>query len=318
MMVRHYQRKTADRWTREDLQRALTMITVEKCKTNDVARQFGISRATLYRQTQKIKNGLLSIDDLGSRSTIREGRRVLTNMEEQVLENTVIDLKNQGFVVTSLDIKRICFEYCHANDIANQFEESGRRASDDWYYGFIKRHPILKRYAESSSDESSADDDVTKTNEADDPDSSPELVAESKKRYAKRQPAASRSSSAPKPKRRNTGVRRKIKVEAIERHNDGEVQESDIKEESEPSVQYTEEAMPELKREDNYQVENEIKSELSETQEDIDVDGGVIQGAEDASGEIEMEHCNEPKDVEVGREDAECENVEPIADVVFV
>jgi DNA invertase Pin-like site-specific DNA recombinase len=52
-MVRNYKRKTEDRWTKEDLLEALTSIKDDKLKINDAARQYSISRATLYRQFKK-------------------------------------------------------------------------------------------------------------------------------------------------------------------------------------------------------------------------------------------------------------------------
>lgn len=52
-MVRNYKRKTEDRWTKEDLLEALTNIKEAKLKINDAARQYRISRATLYRQFKK-------------------------------------------------------------------------------------------------------------------------------------------------------------------------------------------------------------------------------------------------------------------------
>jgi len=141
-MVRNYKRKTEDRWSKEDLLEALTLIKDNKLKINDAARQFGISRATLYRQYQKFvqSGGKCDINQFRTCG----GNPILTKVEEDVLEKTIIDLREQGFSVTSSDIKRICYEYCDSNTIPNQFNTEKRMASDDWYYGFLKRHPEVR------------------------------------------------------------------------------------------------------------------------------------------------------------------------------
>lgn len=65
-------------------------------------------------------------------------------IEEDVLVKTILDLREQGYTVTSTDIKRICYEYCDTNGIPNQFNAEKRLASDDWYYGYLKRHPEIR------------------------------------------------------------------------------------------------------------------------------------------------------------------------------
>ena len=141
-MVRNYKRKTEDRWTKEDLLIALTSIKESKCKINDAARQSGISRATLYRQYQKFvqAGGKLDVNQFRTCG----GNPILTKVEEDVLEKTILDLRDQGFTVASSDIKRICYEYCDSNGIPNQFSKEKRMASDDWYYGFLKRHENVR------------------------------------------------------------------------------------------------------------------------------------------------------------------------------
>lgn len=141
-MVRNYKRKTEDRWSKEDLLAALCTIKDGKMKINDAAKHFGISRATLYRQyTKFLTNG--SQREIAQFRTCG-GNPILTVVEEIVLKDTVVQLVDDGNVVTSSDIKRICYEYCVENGVPNQFNVGKRMASDDWYYGFLKRHPDVK------------------------------------------------------------------------------------------------------------------------------------------------------------------------------
>jgi hypothetical protein len=60
------------------------------------------------------------------------------------METTILDLREQGFNVTPVDIRRICYEYCDSNKIPNKFNREKRMASDNWYYGFLTSHPRVK------------------------------------------------------------------------------------------------------------------------------------------------------------------------------
>jgi len=187
-MVRNYKRKTEDRWSKEDLLRALTSIKDTKLKINEAARVFGISRATLYRQYSKFR-------DSGDNFFIRTcgGNPILTRIEEDVLEKTILDLREQGFSVTSSDIKRICYEYCDSNGIHNQFNAEKRMASDDWYYGFLKRHPNVKvfkspNYAENEDggDEAQPESEETRQESPEEePDESMTVQKKKRKRTKK-------------------------------------------------------------------------------------------------------------------------------------
>ncbi|CAL8092034.1 unnamed protein product [Orchesella dallaii] len=141
-MVRNYKRKTTDKWSKEDLLEALICIKTGEKKIGECTQQYKISRATLYRHFQKM---MLDTRNYVSVFAFQKcgGKPILTRVEEEVLETTVKELMDKGFTVTSSDIKRICYEYCFTNGIPNRFSEVRRMASDDWYYGFLKRRPNL-------------------------------------------------------------------------------------------------------------------------------------------------------------------------------
>ena len=143
--------------------KALTLISEKKLKINEAARQFGISRATLYRHNRKVIDGEESLEDIVSFVRQKGGLSLLNGLEENVLEKTVFDLIKQGFTVSATDVKKICFEYCNTNGIPNKFNKERRIASDDWYYGFLKRHPILTVSPSSEDEEASSDDTKTDT-----------------------------------------------------------------------------------------------------------------------------------------------------------
>lgn len=147
-MVRNYIRRTEDRWSKEDLLAALIELKDRKIKIRDATKKYGISRATLYRNLEKFiaSGATLDVEQFKGCG----GNPILTRVEEAVLEKTIKDLREQGYNITGVDVKRICFEYCVANGIPNRFNEEKRMASDDWYYGFCKRHPdvaVVKKIA---------------------------------------------------------------------------------------------------------------------------------------------------------------------------
>lgn len=137
--MRNYVRKTTDVWSKEQLLAAVIELSDHKIKMKDAAAKYGISRATLYRNLQKFIEGGSSVDPEQFKNV--GGSPILTRVEEAVLEKTIKDLRTQGYDITSTDVKRICFEYCQANGIPNRFNQEKGMASEDWYYGFVKRNP---------------------------------------------------------------------------------------------------------------------------------------------------------------------------------
>lgn len=138
-MVRNYIRKTEERWSKEELLAALIELKDHKIGLNEATVKYGISRATLYRNLARFIAGGATLDVEQFKTC--GGNPILTKVEEAVLAKTINDLGGKGFDISPVDVKRICYEYCVANGIPNRFNEAKRVASDDWYYGFLKRHP---------------------------------------------------------------------------------------------------------------------------------------------------------------------------------
>lgn len=151
-MVREYTRKRKDRYSKETLIEALMCIKEDNIKIYAASKKFGIPKSTLYRQYKKfIEAG----GDLESAYLLRNcgGSPILGISEENILAKVIGDMRDKGIQVTAREIRRICFEYCDANKIPNQFSPYQRMASADWYYGFLKRYPSLRlpRRSDSSS-----------------------------------------------------------------------------------------------------------------------------------------------------------------------
>lgn len=136
-MVRHYIRKTIDHWSKSELFDALEKIKIGEMKIKEAATKYHISSSTLYRHLKNPhKDG--NVDHFK-----RNGRTILTSLEETVLENVIKNLRTSGQTVSATDIKRICFEYCFKHGIPTKFKANKRLAGNDWYIGFLRRHPDL-------------------------------------------------------------------------------------------------------------------------------------------------------------------------------
>ncbi|CAL8078683.1 unnamed protein product [Orchesella dallaii] len=92
-MGRNYKRKTEERWTKEDLLKALLCIKSRKLNIPDAARQYGISRATLERHYPRFMLDGAKLDSNQFRK--RGAKPILTKMEEDVLVKTIRDLREQ-------------------------------------------------------------------------------------------------------------------------------------------------------------------------------------------------------------------------------
>ncbi len=137
-MGRAYKRKTVDRWSREDLLEALISIKDGKLDLKDASRQYGISCQTLIRHYPKFIVGGGKYDASQFPPFGGGSPPVLTRLEKDVFEKTVLDLRGIGYVISCTDIKRICFEYCEANGLPNRFNRGKRMAGDGWYYPFFE------------------------------------------------------------------------------------------------------------------------------------------------------------------------------------
>jgi hypothetical protein len=78
-------------------------------------------------------------------SRTRKNNSVLSRKEEKWLVVEIMGMIEAcgNVEVTVADIKGICFEYCEEVKIRNNFDQTTRMASDDWYAGFEKRNYTL-------------------------------------------------------------------------------------------------------------------------------------------------------------------------------
>jgi len=139
-MVRNYKRLTVPTFTNTTLLEAVKAIHFGQIKIKDASKTYGISRATLYRHYPKYVNGGCK-DDINQFNG--KDKKLLKTLEENIMAKTIHSMADLGQTFDNRIIKRICFEYCKANKIHNKFDPVKKEASDDWYYGFLKRHPTV-------------------------------------------------------------------------------------------------------------------------------------------------------------------------------
>lgn len=117
----------------EDLARAVSDVE-NKNKTFRQAEEFyGVPKAVIYH---RLKGRKVSVDKMGA------GRAPCLPTEvEMELENCIKAKSRMGCPCTKDDVKGIVAEYVKAHNLKTPFTNGV--PGNDWYYGFMKRHPTL-------------------------------------------------------------------------------------------------------------------------------------------------------------------------------
>lgn len=128
-MVRNHKRKTLSKYTESDMQKAIDAVRSKNLRTSEAASQFNIPLSTLYCRIA------------GRRGSSRRGApTILSTKEEAVLVN-VIELFDKWQLPL---VRQAVIEIGRAYML-----ELGKRINpsstlNEWFYGFMKRHPQLK------------------------------------------------------------------------------------------------------------------------------------------------------------------------------
>ena len=78
-------------------------------------------------------------------------RRVFTAQQLTALKGYVTDMENRGFGLTTLQRRRLVFEYAEANGIKHNFDTVSKMAGNDWLASFRETHGISLRAPEATS-----------------------------------------------------------------------------------------------------------------------------------------------------------------------
>lgn len=136
VMVRTYVSKNMrGKWTVESMRDAVAAI-LDGGKLRTIAKQFSVPRNTLRRQVEAHKGGKEVVKQLGKKS-------ILTASQENDLVNVTLSMESRLFGLSVMDLRRLVYQYCDINKIANPFNQERKMAGDDWARAFLKRHPNL-------------------------------------------------------------------------------------------------------------------------------------------------------------------------------
>lgn len=136
-MVRKYKKKKERSWSEEDLKVAVLAVCDggEKCKR--VAESFGIPRSTLQGRIKIYKkNNSLEFAKPGVKT-------LFTAAQEKFFVDTILYHQLQLVGYTSHEIRSLAYELAEKLKLKHKFDDSLKLAGQDWFDGFMARHPEL-------------------------------------------------------------------------------------------------------------------------------------------------------------------------------
>ena len=125
-------------WSEEDLRAAMEAFKSGRMTKSAAVRRYGIPRGTL---NDHLKTGSI---------VKRFGRKlVFSEKQEKELVRRIHNLTTKGMPLTSKLIRKEAFDFCLEFNIEHTFNRTAGLAGEDWYRGFVKRHPetnpVLRR-----------------------------------------------------------------------------------------------------------------------------------------------------------------------------
>ncbi|XP_030765507.1 uncharacterized protein LOC115889596 [Sitophilus oryzae] len=145
-MVRTYKHRTDRRsWSEDVLIAALHSILHDHKSVNAASIEHGIPEATLRRYIKK-QNNNEPIPLSGGRF-----RRTFSDAQEAQFVTYLTDLSIRAFGITSVQFRKLAYEFAELNNINHQFCKTTKLAGTDWLKSFMSRHRISLRTPESTS-----------------------------------------------------------------------------------------------------------------------------------------------------------------------
>lgn len=145
-MVRNYKRKTDRRsWSDDNLIAAFHAVEEENHSVNSASEIFGIPEPTLRRYVKKRRQNE-ELPDSGGRY-----KNTFTDAQEEELANYLKDFHNRAFGLTSMQCRKLAYDFAEENSIQHQFNRTKKLAGKDWLINFMNRRKISLRTPESTS-----------------------------------------------------------------------------------------------------------------------------------------------------------------------
>lgn len=143
-MVRNYKRKSDRRsWSEDSMIAAMHACKQDNMSCNGAAERFGVPEATLRRYLKR------NVDEL----PIHGGRHRSTfdAQNSKKLLKFIKEISERSFGLTSIQCRRLAFEYAEANNIDHPFNKERKMAGKDWLSTFIKVNNLALRAPEATS-----------------------------------------------------------------------------------------------------------------------------------------------------------------------
>ncbi|CAK1553158.1 unnamed protein product, partial [Leptosia nina] len=133
VMPRNYKRKTATRYSLEDLKKAIDDVKTKKLTIGKAAETYNVPKTTIF---DHLKKTVVKLP--------RTGRKPLfTDKQETELVDYIIKCSKLYYGLTIKKIRQIAYQYAQKNKLTHNFDQVKQVAGKDWYYNFMKRHPSL-------------------------------------------------------------------------------------------------------------------------------------------------------------------------------
>ena len=124
-------------WDEMVMKRAVHVVLVNGLSQKKAASQYAVPRQTLRRYLEKVKTGDGGVEKkLGRKTT-------LTVEQENELSALLQNMESKLYGLTPMDVRRIVFDFCKKNNIANCFNVNKEIAGRKWLKLFMKRHQEL-------------------------------------------------------------------------------------------------------------------------------------------------------------------------------
>jgi len=142
-MVRNYKRKTERfQWSEEAMACAINDVKNNVKKLRQAARAYNIPVMTL---SDRLKTGNSKKPNFGIKPTF-------TREQEHEIADQVFLMAKMFYGISSVELRRLVYEYAEVNKIPHTFNKAARLAGQDWLCGFLARNPrISVRKPEATS-----------------------------------------------------------------------------------------------------------------------------------------------------------------------
>ncbi|KAF2880427.1 hypothetical protein ILUMI_25761 [Ignelater luminosus] len=145
-MPRNYIR-TETKYKLEDLQKGVEDVKTKRLTIGKAAETYSVPKTTIFDHLKKavIKQP-------------RTGRKPLfTDEQELELVDYIIKCSKLYYGLTIRRIRRIAFQLAERNNLPHKFDRVKQLAGKDWYYNFMKRHPITEVHSTKTFDIQASD-----------------------------------------------------------------------------------------------------------------------------------------------------------------